>query len=278
VVTGHVVSKATGFDKESLTRSMKMTVPTMGPNTDFKSWKRNFLIFMSLKVAYLIPHLAIHESGVWLDEDAHTYAYILLHATNDYERADQAVKCVFAALPDCATAALDIMCERVDGSSFAPSISRLDNFMLRERPGHSLTQYVHFMRQTFDNYNEIIEMIDGYAAILRHSVGLLMIRGISNTGHFGMAKQCVVNAFDTSYLLSADEAMARILHRAHNMDEDVHAPGLPARDGPAPPISAFVAAGRGSHIGRGHIPRGTHGGLALTNKRCACGSSNHIMS
>jgi hypothetical protein len=43
---------------------MKMTVPTMGPNTDFKPRKRNFLTFLSLKAAYLIPQLAIRESRV----------------------------------------------------------------------------------------------------------------------------------------------------------------------------------------------------------------------
>jgi hypothetical protein len=73
VVIGRALNEATvGFDKESLNRSMKMTAPTMGPNTDFKSWKRNFLTFVSLKASYLIPQLAIRESGVWLDEDAHT--------------------------------------------------------------------------------------------------------------------------------------------------------------------------------------------------------------
>jgi hypothetical protein len=50
----------------------------MGPNTYFKLWKRNFLTFLSLKVAYLIPQLAIRESGVWLDEQAQNYAYALL--------------------------------------------------------------------------------------------------------------------------------------------------------------------------------------------------------
>jgi hypothetical protein len=35
MVIGRVLHDATGFDKESLNRSMKMTVPTMGPNTDF---------------------------------------------------------------------------------------------------------------------------------------------------------------------------------------------------------------------------------------------------
>jgi hypothetical protein len=64
VVICRVVHEAAGFDKEALNRSMKMYVPTMGPNTYFKHWKRNFLTFLSLKAAYLIPQLAIRESGV----------------------------------------------------------------------------------------------------------------------------------------------------------------------------------------------------------------------
>jgi spore cortex formation protein SpoVR/YcgB (stage V sporulation) len=65
VVIGRAVHEANGFDKESLNRSMKMTVSNMGPtNTNFKQWKRNFLTFMSCKSAYLIPQLAIHEPGV----------------------------------------------------------------------------------------------------------------------------------------------------------------------------------------------------------------------
>ena len=37
-----------------------------------------------------------------------------------------------------------------------------------------------------------------------------MLRGISNTGPFGQAKQCVINAFDTDYLMSAGEVMANV--------------------------------------------------------------------
>jgi hypothetical protein len=55
MVIRRAVHEATGFDKESLNRSMKMIVPTMGPNTYFRLWKRNILPFMSLKAAYLIP-------------------------------------------------------------------------------------------------------------------------------------------------------------------------------------------------------------------------------
>jgi hypothetical protein len=63
VVIGRALNEATGFDKESLNRSMKMTVPTMGPKMDFKSWKRNFITFLSLKAACLIPQLPIREWG-----------------------------------------------------------------------------------------------------------------------------------------------------------------------------------------------------------------------
>jgi hypothetical protein len=134
------------------------------------------------------------------------------------------------------------------------------------------------MRETFDNNNETCEMIDGYAAIHPHNLGLLILRGITITCHFGEAKQCVINAFDTNYLLSADEVMAIILHLAQNMDDDPSDPALPTTGDPAPPMSAFVAASRGSNNGRGHNPRGTRGGRGLPNKCSACGSQDHIMS
>jgi hypothetical protein len=64
MVIGCAVNEDTGFDKESLNRSTKIPVPTMGPSIDFKPWKRNFLTFMSLKAAYPIPQLALRDSGV----------------------------------------------------------------------------------------------------------------------------------------------------------------------------------------------------------------------
>jgi hypothetical protein len=95
--------------------------------------------------------------------------------------------------------------------------------MLMQRPGQSLTENVHFMRQTFDDYNETCQMIDGSATTHPHNLGLLMLRGISNTGPFGQAKQCGINVFATDYLLYDDEVMASILHLAHNMDEETNA-------------------------------------------------------
>jgi hypothetical protein len=201
-----------------------------------------------------------------------------LHAASENKRVDQAVKCIFATRPDYATAAWDILCERQDVRSFARYISLLDDLMLRQHLGHSISEYVHFMRQTYDNFNETCETIAGFAVIHPHNLGLLMLRGINHTGHFGQAKQCVITAFDTNYLLSADEEMANILHLAPNMDDELPDPALTTRDAPAPPISAFVGVGRGSNNGRGHNTRGTRGGRGLRNKCSACGSLNHILS
>jgi hypothetical protein len=136
VVIGRAAHEATGFDKDALNRSIKMSVPTMGPTTDFKLWKRTFLNFLSIKAAYLIPQLAIRDSGVWLDEQAQHYAYtLLLHAANANQRLDQAMKCVSPARHDCAAAAWDILCERLDSRSFARSLSLLDNLMSKHCPG-----------------------------------------------------------------------------------------------------------------------------------------------
>jgi hypothetical protein len=93
VVVGRAAHEATGFDKDALNRSMKISVPTMGPNSNIKQWKRNFLNILSLKAAYLIPQLAIRELGAWLDEQAQHYAYtLLLHVTTDNKRVDHAMK------------------------------------------------------------------------------------------------------------------------------------------------------------------------------------------
>jgi hypothetical protein len=62
VVIGRAAHEAPGFDKNALNRSMKMSVPVMGPTTDCTQWKRTFLNFLSIKAAYLIPRLAIRAS------------------------------------------------------------------------------------------------------------------------------------------------------------------------------------------------------------------------
>jgi hypothetical protein len=65
---------------------------------------------------------------------------MLLHAASANQRADPAMKCVSPAHPDCATAAWDILNERLDSRSFARSLNLLDNLMLKQRRGQSLTE------------------------------------------------------------------------------------------------------------------------------------------
>jgi hypothetical protein len=61
----------------------------------------------------------------------------------------------------------------------------MDSLMLMQRPGQSLTDYVHLMRQTIDDYNETCELIDGSAAIHPQNMGMLMLCSISSNGPFG---------------------------------------------------------------------------------------------
>jgi hypothetical protein len=86
-----------------------------------------------------------------------------------------------------------------------------------------------------------------------------------------------MSAFDTNYLLSADEVMAIILHLAQNMDEKLPAPAMLVYDGPTPLIFAFIVVGRGSTSGCGHNPRGTRGGRGMLNKCNVFDSLNYIV-
>jgi hypothetical protein len=78
----------------------------------------------------------------------------------------------------------------MDGKSFSCSLSLRDNVMLHLRPMQSLTDNVYFMRQSFDDYNESCDMIDGSTAIHLHHLSILMLHGISCNRQFGQAKQC----------------------------------------------------------------------------------------
>jgi hypothetical protein len=64
----------------------------------------------------------------------------------------------------------------------------LGNLVLRQRQWRSHKEYVHFVRQSFDDNNETCEMVYGSAAIHPHYLGLLMMRGMSSSGKIGQAK------------------------------------------------------------------------------------------
>jgi hypothetical protein len=116
----------------------------------------------------------------------------------------------------------------------------LNNPMLWLRPGHPLTEYVHFMRQAFDDYNETCEIIDSSAAIHPYHMGRLMLSSTTSTCQFSQGKYCVIDAFDTNYLLSANDVMASILHLAKNMETELPCMDLSTHDVTTPPVSAFI--------------------------------------
>jgi hypothetical protein len=53
---------------------------------------------------------------------------------------------------------------------------------------------------------------------------------------------------------------------ARNMEEELPDASLTCPSGPTLHVSAFVAAGRGPHDGRGHTSSGGRGGRGLPNK------------
>jgi hypothetical protein len=132
------------------------------------------------------------------------------------------------------------------------------------------------VKQYFDELNECLQLKDGSAAIHPHVLALVMIRGLSNVGQYGQAKQCVINAFDTDFILSADRVMGSIIHQAQNLDADVSTKSDNADSGIA--VNAFLAD-RKRQGGRGI------GGWTADKKKSkfsmkcgACGDPNHVWS
>jgi hypothetical protein len=132
------------------------------------------------------------------------------------------------------------------------------------------------VKQHFDEQNECLQLKDGYAAIHPHVLALVMIRGLSNVGQYGQAKQCVINAFDTDFILSADRVMGSIIHLAQNLDADVSVKSDIVDSGV--PVNAFLKD-RKRQGGRGI------GGWTADKKKSkfsmkcgACGGPNHVWS
>jgi hypothetical protein len=92
--------------------------------------------------------------------------------------------------------------------------------MVRHAFGQSVSSCVHAVKHHFDDLNECLHLKDGSAAILPHVLALVMIRGLSNVGQYGRAKQCNINAFESDFIQSADRVMGRITHQAQNLDAE----------------------------------------------------------
>jgi hypothetical protein len=111
----------------------------------------------------------------------------------------QAIASVLAGRPDYGTAALEVLCERLDAQSISRTLLLMVRMMVRQASSHSVSAYVHAVKQHFDDLNECLQLKDGSAAIHPHVLALVMTRGLSNLGQYGQAKECVINAFDTNF-------------------------------------------------------------------------------
>jgi hypothetical protein len=103
-----------------------------------------------------------------------------------------------------------------------------------------------------------------------------MIRGLSNVGQYGQAKQCVINAFDTDFILSADRVMGSIIHPAQNMDADDIVTSYSVASGHH--VNAFLADLK-RQGGRGLGRWTTNTEKSKFAMKCgACGDPNHVWS
>jgi hypothetical protein len=148
--------------------------------------------------------------------------------------------------------------------------------MVRQASGQSVSAYVHAVKQHFDELNECLQLKDGSAAIHPHVLTLVKIRGLSNVGQYGHAKQCVISAFDTDFILSADRVMGSIIHQARNLDTDVSVKSDSADSGV--PVNAFLAD-RKRQGGRGIGKWTADKKKSKFSMKCgACGDPNHVWS
>ena len=152
---------ATNFDGDSFSRSFRMDAPLMPRTGEFKTWKRDFLSFLSIKGAALIPQLALSSSGVPLNPVAQRFAHaMLVQCCRQNKPAAQAIAGVPARRPDCGTAAWEMLCDRLDAQSISRTLSLLDRMMVRQASGQSVSAYVHAVKLCFDELNECLQLKD----------------------------------------------------------------------------------------------------------------------
>jgi hypothetical protein len=121
-----------------------------------------------------------------------------------------------------------------------------------------------------------MQLKDGYAAIHPHVLALVMTRGLSYVGQNGQAKQCVINDFDTDFIMSADRVMGSIIHHAQNPDAD----DTVTLDNVAYgiPVNAFLA-NRRRQGGRGLGGWVANKSKSKFSMKCgACGDPDHVWS
>jgi hypothetical protein len=111
--------------------------------------------------------------------------------------------------------------------------------MVRHASGQSVSPYVHAVKQHFDDLNECLQLKDGSAAIHHHVLARVIIRGLSNVGQHGHAKQRATNAFDTYFIVYVDRVMDSIIHQAQTLNAEEHF--APDNVASGHPLNAFLA-------------------------------------
>jgi hypothetical protein len=148
---------ATDFDGDSFSRSFRMDAPLMPETGEFKTWKHDFLSFISIKAAALIPQLAMSSSRVPLNLVAQRYAYAtMVQCCRHNKPAPHASAGAPAVRPDCGTAPWEMLCERLGAQSISRTLSLLDRMMVRQTSGQSVSAYGHAVKQHFDDLNECL--------------------------------------------------------------------------------------------------------------------------
>jgi hypothetical protein len=159
--------KATDIDGDSFSRSLRMDAPLMPKTGEFKLWKRDFLSFLSIKAAALIPQLVLSSSGVPLNIVAQRYAHaMLVQCCRHNKHVAQAIAGVSVGRPDRGTLAWQVMCERLDAQAISRTLSLMDRIMVRQASRQFVYAYVHAVKQHFGDLNECLQLKDGSAAIL----------------------------------------------------------------------------------------------------------------
>jgi hypothetical protein len=88
------------FDGDSFSRSFRLEAPLMPKVGEFKTWKRDFMSFLSIKGAALIPQLALSSSGVPLNPISQRFAHAMLVQCGGHSKAAaQAIASVPAGRP-----------------------------------------------------------------------------------------------------------------------------------------------------------------------------------
>jgi hypothetical protein len=236
-----------GFDRELCVRHYKMDQPRLLADLPFKRWKTDFIAYLRLKYPALIPQLVLHQSGARIDLDAQEFVHAMLaHAVNPHTLARQAMDSIQHSQPDKGSASWHALCHRLDQQSVPLTMRLAQQLVRQQRPGETLTQFVHNMRQTYDDLNESCRLADGPVVLHEHLFSIFMLAGMSQDGNLGQAKQCIINAFDPNLAISPSQLTEHILRHAAHMDGSAVDPMTPL-----PGTAAFLA---GAPSGRRHPP------------------------